>query len=150
MFTKINQLDYPNIKMGISGVPISKAGCLTCVIVMGYNYLFDKNSTPVQITPQLTYTQGGYLSWPSIKVLGLMLVSSIAKQATPYSAIANAYANPNQIVALEVNNGAHFVWLTGRYIPVLGFKINDPWRGVATYTGLKGYKITGCRIIGKI
>jgi hypothetical protein len=51
-------------------------------------------------------------------------------------------------VALQVNNN-HWVWLIGRYIPLLGYRIADPMTGGKAYSSR--YKtITGHAVIAKV
>jgi hypothetical protein len=147
MFTQFNQLDYPKVYLGNTSYTVARWGCLSLVVNMGYNFLFGKNVQPPEIVKILSYSSSGNLLWPSLLKLDLKLVKRISQTSTPYDAINAGYKNPNQFVALEVKNGAHFVWLIGRYIPLLGYRIVNPFGGKKEY--MKN-GITGCRIIEKI
>lgn len=146
-FTPFNQLDYPKVYLGNTKYTVARWGCLSLVVNMGYNYMFGKNVQPPAMVKILTYDSNGNLQWPSLKKINLMLVSAVRKSSTPYGMINEGYKNPNQFVALEIKNGAHFVWLIGRYIPLLGYRVLNPFGGKKEYMK---YGITGCRIIEKI
>jgi hypothetical protein len=144
----LNQLNYPKIYLGKTKYSVARYGCLSLANIMASNYLYGKNRTVEQTIPNLKYDANGYLQWPSISILGLKKVVDIRKQKVPpYEAIKKAYANPNQMAILEVNNGAHFVLLWGSWWPGLGYRIIDPVGGVSTFSARRNYKITGCRIV---
>lgn len=146
----INQLQYSKLYLGKSKYRFSGYGCLTSDIIMAHNYLFGANKTPDLVVPKLSYDLDGYLQWPSISYLSLKKVVDIRKTATPFEAIKKAYKNPNQMAILEVNNGAHFVLLWGSWWPGLGYRIIDPVGGKSTFTGSRGYRITGLRVVEKL
>ena len=150
MFTQFNQLDYPKVYLGNTTYTVARWGCLSLVINMGYNFMFGKNVQPPEMVKILTYDSNGFLQWPSISILGIKKVVDIRKTATPYEAIKKAYKNPNQMAILEVNNGAHFVLLWGSWWPGLGYRIIDPVGGKSTFTGTRGYRITGVRVVEKV
>ena len=133
--------------LGESGVSFRKAGCLSDCIIMGYDYLFGKQATPYNLVPKLKYTAGGLITW-DLSALGMKLYEKVSGDPT---AVVNKYwPNKDVCCALEINGGSHFVWQIGRKIPVLGYKIVDPWTGKSTYIGLTNYRVTGCRIFGKV
>jgi len=146
---KINQLSYPKLYLGNTKYSFSKFGCLSASLIMAHNYLYGRNEPVGRVVPALKYDSDGYLQWPSISYLSLKKVVDIRKTATPYEAIKKAYKNPNQMAILEVNNGAHFVLLWGSWWPGLGYRIIDPVGGKSTFTNLRGYKITGVRVVEK-
>jgi hypothetical protein len=147
MFTPFNQLNYPNTYLGNTKYTVSRWGCLSLVINMGYNFLFGKNVQPPEMVKILTYSADGNLQWGSLSKIGLKLVKRISQTLPPYDAIKSGYENPNQFVALELHNGSHFVWVIGRRIPLLGYRILNPFGGKKEYCK---NNITGCRIVEKL
>jgi hypothetical protein len=153
MFTMFSQQDpqWANMKLGSSVYTVGRYGCLSTVICMGYNWLFGKSITPAWIIPQLGYNSDGMLLWPSLSSVGLKLVSRISQSKTiPSQAIADAWKNPDVITALEINNGVHFVWQVGRWYPILGYRMVDPWTGSKSFTNKYGNNVTGLRVISKM
>lgn len=145
--TIFKQGDYPNTYMGKSGVSIAKAGCLTCAITVGYNAINHQDMNPIQASKIFSYTSQGFLDWPSIKRIGLMLEEKLTKsKKVSESKLSEVLADPNKFCVLEINNGTHFVLLWGKN-SLLGYKVYDPFYGDIAYR----YKnlITGYRIISK-
>jgi hypothetical protein len=140
------QQNYPKLYLGKTRYTFARYGCLSDVIVMEYDFLFGKNKTPNQIVPQLQYNSDGMLIWSSLKNIGLELKQRYSG-GNPRPIIDKWWSNQNVGCALEIRNGAHFVWQIGRYWPGLGYRIFDPWTNTKTW---QKYNITGCRIFGKI
>ena len=144
---KFGQQNYPKLYLGKTRYTFARYGCLSDVIIMGYDWLFGKSKTPDQIVPQLSYNSDGMLLWDSLKVLGLQLKCRVAKSKNPFGTIDYWWKDNSVFCALEINNGVHFVWQVGRWYPLLGYRIFDPWENRIKF--LKS-GITGCRVIGKI
>lgn len=141
------QQNYPNLKLGNTPFTFAKYGCLSDVVTMGYDYLFGQHDGPEQIVPKLQYDANGILQWPSLDSLGMELKQTAFHVGhTPTDVINKWWSNPNVCCALELNMGTHFVWQIGRYWPVLGYRVFDPWENKTKFLNTG---ITGCRIFGK-
>jgi len=140
-----NQQAYPKNYLGKTKYTIARWGCLTVCVTMIYDYLFNKQTTPDTMAQKLEYNINGNLLWYSLKNIGLKLVTRV--RYFNKSIIDAAVKNPNQFIALEVNS-CHWVWVIGRYIPVLGYRIVDPLRGDKAYSS-RYRSITGFAIISK-
>jgi hypothetical protein len=133
--------------LGNTVYTIGRWGCLNTVLTMVYNQIFNSRMTPLQCAKKLQFTPDGMLKWESLKEINLKLVSRIRVRNDVM--IKNALNSPKDYVALQVNNN-HWVWLIGRYIPILGYRIADPWTGTACYTNRYKNNITGFALISNI
>ena len=106
----------------------------------------EKITTPDRICAKLGYLLNGMLDWSSLKNIGLKLIyrSSVRND----EAANEALSNPDRFAVLEINHGAHFVLVVGRKLPLLGYRVYDPFYGDRAYR--YNSVITGCRIISKI
>jgi len=145
MFTRICQRDYPKLYLGNTKFTMARWGCLSCVVNMAYNWLWDKNKNPNHIVPKLKYTNTGLLRW-DLSGVKLRLIDSVRRSSNPYPVIRRWWPNQNVCCAIEIRNGVHFVWQISRWWPGLGYRIVDPIDGRKKW--LK-YGITGARIITK-
>ena len=142
------QQNYPSLKLGNTIATFAKYGCLSDVIIMGYDWLFGKNDTPYDIVPKLAYNANGELLWSSLKNIGLELKEQAWHVGyTPRNVIDKWWTNNDVCCALELNNGVHFVWQISRYYQGLGYRVFDPWLNKKVW---QSKNITGCRIFGKI
>jgi len=142
----INQQDYPNIKLGKSPCTWARYGCLSSVVLMGYNWLNNKEMLPPEGVKKLLYSSEGLLQWGSLCNLNLELKQSIRHNPGSVRGVVDKWwKDKNVFCALEIKNGVHFVWQIGRYWPGLGYRIFDPWTGKKTW---QKNDITCCRIIG--
>jgi len=140
------QGDYPNIFLGNSGKSVAKAGCLTCALTVGKNSISETAYTPAQVVNIIQYNSVGEVLWNSLANLGLKLKY---KSTTRNDlAVNEALANPDEFAVLEINHGAHFVLVIGRKLPVLGYRVYDPFYGDRAYR--YNSVITGCRIVAKL
>ena len=146
VLTLFKQGNYPNDYLGKSKVSIAKAGCLTCSITGGYDSLFNKTLNPPTIASKLQYDLAGILQWPSVSNWGLKL--ELRSSVPNDSAVNEALLNPNKFAILEINHGAHFVLVIGRKLPLLGYRIYDPFYGDKAYR--YNSVVTGCRILAKV
>lgn len=140
------QQNYPRLKLGNTPYTFARYGCLSDVVIMGYDWLFHKKATPEELVPKLNYDKDGNLLWPSLNNLGMELKVRVAYTKTPYNTINKWWSNQDVCCALEINYGTHFVWQIGRYIEGLGYRVFDPFTNKITY---QKNNITGCRIFGK-
>lgn len=141
-----NQQLYPKSFLGKTKFTVARWGCLVTVITMIYDYVYDRKMTPDSCAQKLQFMPSGDLVWGSLKNLTLRLVERVRR--FDKAKIDAAFKNPDQYVALQVNS-SHWVWVIGRYIPYLGYRIADPLRGDRGYS--RRYKnITGHAVIIKL
>jgi len=131
--------------MGAGNWTIGRWGCLLTDVTMMYDWFFNRNAGPDWVDSQLSFTQG-LLIWSSLSKIGLHLVTRTNGRNDVV--IREGLANPNECVMLQVNN-SHWLFLTGRWIPVFGYNVIDPWDGRTKYTNAYGNNITGSATIGK-
>ena len=137
------QQDYKTM-LGNTRYSVARYGCLTADIAMIYDYIHKLNVNPAEMAKKLEYNSDGLLLWPSLSKIGMKLVS---RQYTfNKKVIDSELASPNRYVVLQVNNN-HWVWPIGRWIPILGYKIVDPFRGDKCYTNRYKNNITGLAVV---
>lgn len=141
-----NQQDYPKSYLGKTKFTVSRWGCLVTVITMIYDYVYDRKMTPDSCAHKLEFMPSGDLIWDSLKNVSLRLVARVRR--FDKAGIDSAFRNPNQFIALQVNN-SHWVWVIGRYIPYFGYRIVDPLHGDKCYSN-RYKKITGHAVIEKL
>lgn len=134
-------------KLGKSNCTIGRYGCTTTDICMGYDWFYNSRMTPNQCAEKLNYTKDGLILWESLKNIKLKLISRLRYRND--KAIQDALKNPDLISILEVNSN-HWLFLIGRKLPILGYKVVDPWDGKIKYTNAYRNNITGCAIISKL
>jgi hypothetical protein len=144
--TIFNQQDARWAKEILGNTPytIGRWGCLTTVLTMIHNEIKGSVMTPLQCAKLLKFTPDGLVIWSSLKEIDLKLVNRMKFRHDVI--IQSALNSKDDYVALQVNNN-HWVWLIGRYIPILGYRIVDPWTGTKCYTNRYKNNITGCAII---
>lgn len=141
-----NQMDYPKDYLGKTQYTVARWGCLTTCVVMIHDYIFDKALNPAQAGQILAYLSTGDLIWSSIGKLGLKLDARVRTYRKDL--IDKAFADPDKYIAIQVN-GFHWVWVIGRYIPYLGYRIVDPLGGTKCWSS-KYRSITGHALISKL
>ncbi len=141
-----NQQDYPKDYLGKTKYTIAKWGCLTVTLNMIYNYINGKNIEPPKVAQMFKYLNTGDLIWSSIDILGLKMIERVRTYRKDL--IDKAYAIDGEYVALQVNS-SHWVWVIGRYIPLLGYRVADPLHGDRCYVLSRYKKITGHAVIIK-
>lgn len=137
-------------QLGTSSNTICKAGCLMSSVSMALSGC-GKNYNPGTLNTWLK-GHGGYVSgdlfvWGSVGPLGLTYVGKVAN-----SNIASALSN-NEIVILNVHNGAHWVLATSMSGSTIS--VNDPGYSTTSYTlseivaGNSGlFRLTGVNVLG--
>jgi len=130
--------------LGKSRYTIARWGCLDTVVTMIYDYIYGLKMTPDQMAQRLEFNVDGELLWYSLKNVNLKLKSRVRTYRKDL--IDQAFKNPSDYIAFQVNNN-HWVWVIGRYIPVLGYRIVDPLHGDKTYTNRYKNNITGHAVI---
>ena len=142
----ISQQDSRWAKETLGNTPytIGRWGCLMTVLTMIRNEIFKSVMTPTQAAKKLQFTPGGLVIWSSLKDINLKLVNRMGFRHDVI--IQAAYRSKDQYVALQVNNN-HWVWLIGRRLPFLGYRIVDPWTGSICYTNRYHDNITGFAVV---
>lgn len=128
-----------------NGYTYGRYGCTITCLAMVRNWFYGVVVFPDWVGPKLTYTSG-MIIWSSLANIGLRLVERVRVRNDVK--IRAALASPSQCCIVEVNHN-HWLFVVGRYIPVLGYRVIDPWRGDYCYTNRYGNNITGCAIISK-
>lgn len=148
MFTNYSQQDprWASLKLGKSPYTVGRYGCTSVCVTDVMNWLLNKSIPPSETVPKLAYTSEGLILWDSLKNLGLSLVGRF--YGRQYEVIDKALADPGLCAIAQVN-GNHWVWVIGRRLPILGYRIADPWTGTKAYTNRYKNNITGCAIISK-
>jgi len=131
----------------INGYTVGRWGCLAVSLANARNWFYNKNDNPMWTVPKLNYTSDGRILWNSLKNVGLKLVERVYGRNE--AKINEALAHPNKCVILQVNNN-HWVWAIGRKLPILGYRIADPWDGRIKYINFYRDNITGCAVISRI
>jgi len=139
-----NQQNYPKSYLGNTKFTLARWGCLDTVITMIYDFINGKEMTPDTMAMKLSFLDTGDLVWGSLSKVGLKLKSRVRTYRKDL--IDLSYKNPDEFIALQVK-GSHWVWVIGRYIPILGYKIVDPLGGKKRYTNYYENKITGHAVI---
>lgn len=123
-----------------NGYTLGKSGCLITDITMFYNWAFNRNERPDVLSKKLGFTPDGLLLWNSISNIGLKFLYRYYSRND--AVISEAISNPNKGCLLQVNSN-HWLLATGRKLPILGYKVADPWSGTSCYTNKYGNNITG-------
>ena len=128
-----------------NGYTIGRYGCTLTDLTMIHDWFTGEQMTPDQVAAKLKYTSG-LIIWDSLKNVGLKLVQRI--RVRDDNAIRAGLAANDQCVIVEVNHN-HWLWVIGRSLPGLGYKVVDPWDGRTKYTNSYSNNITGLAIIGR-
>jgi len=110
---------------------------------MAYDWFYGDNKTPDWMADQLKYLDGMVI-WSSMPKM--KLVARIRYRDD--NAIREALANPNECCLVEVNH-SHWLFVIGRYIPWLGYRVVDPWNGQIVYTNKYQNNITGVVVVSR-
>ena len=132
---------WGNNALGTSATTICRAGCLMSSISMVVNdcgkQVDGQSANPGTLNNWLK-NHGGYVSgdlfvWGSVAPFGLSFVGFSSADAD----IKNHY-NAGNAVILNVNNGGHFVLMTGH--TAAGYSVNDPGFTKTSYTNAEVVK----------
>jgi hypothetical protein len=144
---KQSDVRWGKTTLGKSTATLARYGCTTCEITTGYDWFYNASTTPLRMAKTLEYTSDGSIIWSSLKNAKMKLVERIYGRND--AKIQEALSNPNKICILQVNNN-HWLFLLGRKLPILGYKIGDSLYGDMGYTSRYRNNITGAAIISKI
>lgn len=149
MLTLFSQQDprWAKMKLGESPCTVGRYGCTSVCITIGRNWLLKGDLNPGQIIPKLSYTKDGLILWGSLAKIGLKL--NLRAYTRNDSTIQKALEAENAVCLLEVNHN-HWLFLIGRKLPFLGYRVIDPWRGDKCYTSRYGNNITGFAVISRL
>ena len=127
-------------------------GCTTACIADASSY-FGEDKHPGILARSLQYTDRSHPLGP-----GLILWGSIGKVFTSFEFEWRFYAydkqrieqglkDPGRVVLLNVDKGAHWVFLMGKNVPLLGYKCSDPYPHPAKIRRYKPSAIVGGAIL---
>lgn len=148
-------LRWAGDKLGASKITVGKYGCTTTVISM-IAHDFGCYKTPLELAHNANnYTGDGLILWNNLNKTfeGQMRfvwrgydARGRATPMTDFSPLLKALANPNQRVAIEVNDGAHWIKLVKKNVIGKDWTAIDPWDGkecqvLAKYKNITGYAI---------
>jgi hypothetical protein len=127
------------------GFTIGRYGCEITNLAMIYDWFFLSNKTPLYVAQNLKFNNGDIL-WSSLPKINLKLEKRYYSRDD--NRITQALNNPNECCTVQVNNN-HWLFIIGRKLPVLGYKVTDPWLGDTCYTNRYKNNITGFAVITK-
>lgn len=142
-------------KLGASEITVGKYGCTTTCISM-ISHDFNCYKSPLELAHNANnYTPDGLILWNNFNTTFKDQMRFVWRgygaggRATPmldFSPLLAALKNPNQRVALEVNNGAHWVKLVKKNVIGRDWTAIDAWDGreinvLAKYRNITGYAI---------
>ena len=126
-FFSQNSPTWKEVKIGRSPWTLGSKGCTTTCVSDASSY-FQEEKTPDKLSQKgLTYTLDGLLLWSSIGRVFKKFEFEWRFYSYDKKRIDSAYKDPNKVVLLNVAKGSHWVFLVGRHIPFLGYKISDPF-----------------------
>lgn len=129
--------------LGKSGEKIGKSGCLITSISM-FSYWFGTFRDPEWMAKNLKFLKNGYLLWNSINELDELPFRFVWRSdGYNYYKIKEILESKDGFCLVQLNNGAHWACVIGRYIKGRGFKIADPRDGKPCYAKDRGYIVTG-------
>lgn len=128
-----------------NGYTIGRYGCTLTDLTMIRDWFLHDDMVPPVVASKLQYASG-LIIWASLKNIGLSLVERVRVRND--AKIQQALASSDHCVIVEVNHN-HWLWVIGRQLPVLGYRVVDPWDGRIKYTNAYRNNITGCAVIGR-
>lgn len=143
MFQLFSQQDprWSKDFLGDTNYTCGRWGCLSVVLTMQRNYLINSVMSPKQSIKKLRYRSSGDLEWSSLPAINLILVTRVRTRDDVL--MKKYFESPIYEIAIQVNNN-HWVWMLSKnYLPILGYKIADPWTGTIAYTNRYKNNITG-------
>lgn len=158
---KVSQLDlrWAADRLGASPLTIGRYGCTTSCISMISDDFGCFKSVVALAHNAANYTKDGLILWNALNLTfaGEMRfvwrgygAKGKGTPVTDFSSIMNALANPKQRVALEVNNGAHWVKLVKKNTIGKDWTAIDPLGGVECQVLAKYGNITGWAVFEDI
>lgn len=137
---------WKDVKLGASRLTMGGYGCVTAC-VSAVSAWYDEYTPPDKIaTKKKNYTTSGLIIWQALDFKRFQFKQRF--YSFRRDLIDEALYSPTKAVIVQVQN-SHWVWVIGRWVPYLGYRIMDPWTGSIRYTNLYGNKITGGAIFDK-
>lgn len=145
-----SQLDpnWATAPLGKTKFLIGRWGCLETCVTMAFNWLYSSTATPATMEPKLTFLPTGDLDWKSLGNVGMKLISRI-RGREDQAVIMEALKHPRKVCFLQVNK-AHWLFLIGRKLPILGYRVVDPLTGKPCYTSKYNNNITGSAVVTEL
>lgn len=155
LYLKQRDPRWTAVKMGMSNLALGRWGCTTTVVAMISDDFGCYKSPPELAHNANNYTPDGLILWNNLNKTfeGQMRfvwrgygAKGKYTPVTDFSPILKALANPRQRVALEVDNGNHWVKLVRKTLLTRDWTIIDPYYGdeceaLARYGNITGYAI---------
>lgn len=132
-FFSQNDPKWSNVKIGKSKYTLGQKGCtLNCI--SSASSWFDEETTPDVLAKNLSFTPDGRVEWFSIGKFFKNFefewrgyTFDWRSYSLDRQRIDKALKDQNKVVLLNVANGSHWVFLAGRYIPIVGYRVSDPY-----------------------
>lgn len=119
-------LQWSQVKLGISSLTVGRFGCTTTALSMASDYFKCYSSPGIIAQNNNNYTGQGLIIWKNLNFPCFKFFKR--EYGKNDIGITIALKDPNQIVLLQVQDGAH--WVLGYSKLLLGsYKIADPWFG---------------------
>ena len=147
-YLKQGDIRWGSTIIGNSGHTLASAGCniTDCSMITDF---FGDWKDPKWMADNLEFTPGGLLIWSSLRAKTNIHLEEAFVGNYREDKILEGINDPNKASILEIHNGWHFV-LAVKKLPFLKhYIIIDPISGTKTTTLLKGYQVTGSRLIAK-
>lgn len=136
---------WAQVKLGKTNRTLAQVGCTTCCIADATSYLSGvfnsspivKETNPATLAQRLDYTKDALLIWESLKKVNLRLFYRF--RTFDRKAIDSALKSPIQVVALNVDNGGHWVFALKAIPFTNSYWVHDPWsNSKKIYSGVVG------------
>jgi len=140
-------LRWASKKLGLSNLTVGNKGCTTTCLAMAASY-FGETISPLQIASNVNnYTKEGLIIWGNLNFKKMKFVSR-ERLWPSQNLLKECLKDPNRVILLEVNDGAHWVLATG-FNWFGRLMCADPWMADRCDL-LKRYKnITGAAIFAR-
>jgi hypothetical protein len=132
--------------MGASKLTLGGYGCTTCCVSMVSAWYGEYVSPDKLAKSKALYTTAGLIIWQALGFLKFKFSERF--YSFRKDKIDEALASSSKTVILQVNND-HWVWAIGKWLPVLGYRIIDPWTGSVCYSNRYRNNITGGAIFDR-
>lgn len=125
-FFSQNSPEWRNTLIGKSDKTVGAYGCTISCVADGSSY-FQEEATPGVLAKKLSFTPSGLLIWSSIGKYFKTFQFEWRFYSFDKVRIDEALKDPKRVCLVNVDKGKHWVFVVGRYIPFLGYKVSDPW-----------------------
>ena len=125
-FFSQNDPRWSKDKIGDSKWTLGQKGCTIDCVADASSY-FGEETTPKEIARMPMFTPDGLILWTRLKYNFKTFEFEYRGYNYDKNKINEALKNPDKVVMVNVDKKAHWVFITGSYIPVFGYKVNDPF-----------------------